>query len=366
MTAPNDPSWPSLTDLDLARRRLRSWHGGHPDIDVHEAVGHLLDILQAYTSRVLSGPGTRPEDAYAGAAADPLELAAQTVRPRRKGHAMTAHSGWQYAEFVTGPGAGKSMARAVSLVLSARGPVVAASRTAGLWADTAASRAQAGKTWLFDPCGITREEQQFWTDPLGVVTSVETAHQLASHFALTVEGRAQRACWWPAAQTLLTALFLAASTSGRTLTDVAQWLDQPSMPDPASALDSAGYTGLASGLRGAQYAVPQTRDGIYQAARAATQVIRDGRVMRWVTLQPGLPSLDAASLLESDGTLYLVSQRRSRVAPLVAAVINGVIRAGIQRGQQVGGQDDPPGLIVTDDAASIWASNTRPTLRSLR
>jgi hypothetical protein len=258
------------------------------------------------------------------------------------------------------------MARAVSLVLSARGPVVAASRTPGLWADTVASRAKAGKTWLFEPCGIIREEQKFWTDPLGVVSSVETAHQFASHFALTVESRAQRLFWWPAAQTLLTGLFLAASTSGRTLNDVAQWLDQPSMPDPAAALDAAGYTGLASGLRVAQYALPQTRDGIYQTARAATQVIRDDRVMRWVTPQPGLPSLNAATLLERGGTLYLVSQTRSRVAPLAAAVINGVIRAGIQRGHQADGQNDPPGVILTDDAASIWASYTRPTLRSLR
>jgi hypothetical protein len=279
---------------------------------------------------------------------------------------MTAPSGWHYAEFVTGPGAGKSMARAVSLVLSARGPVVAASSTPGLWADTAASRAKAGKTWLFDPCGITREEQQFWTDPLAAVSSVEAAHQLAANFDLTVESRDQRAYWWPAAQTLLTALFLAASTSGGTLNDVAQWLDRPSMPDPACALDFAGYTGLASYLRVALPAVPQTRDGIYQSARSATRAIRDGRVMRWVTPQPGLPSFDAARLLAFDGTLYLVSQRRARVAPLVAAVINGVIRAAIQRGQQADGLDDPPGLIVTDDAASLWASNARPTLWSLR
>src|SRR6202043_1951265 len=135
---------------------------------------------------------------------------------------------------------------------------------------------------------------------------VETAHRLASHFVLTVEDPAKRELWGPAAQTLLTALYLAAATSGRTLNDGAKGLAQPPNPAPASLLEQAGFTNLASSLLGTQNGAHETRDGIYETARTAAKALRDDDVMRWVTPQPGLPSFDPGTFPASTGTLYLL------------------------------------------------------------
>src|ERR1022692_4848148 len=158
-----------------------------------------------------------------------------------------------------------------------------------------------------------------------------------SHFVLTVEDPGRRDLWGPAAQTLLTCLFLAAATSGRTMHEPALWLDQPAMPAPASLLAAAGYRNLASSLMGTQNGAPETRDGIYETARTAAKALRDDQVMRWITPQPGLPAFTPASFPGSTGTLYLLSESRSYAAPLIAAAADLVIRAGIGRARQSAG-----------------------------
>jgi type IV secretory pathway TraG/TraD family ATPase VirD4 len=275
------------------------------------------------------------------------------------------YSSWQDTELdFMGPRAGKTTARAIPLTLDAPGPVLATSNKADLWAATAAIRAEAGPVWPFDPCGILYQPPSFWVHLLAEVTNVETAHRLASHFVLTVEDPGKRELWGPAAQTLLTCLFLAASTSGRTLDDVALWLDQPSMPAPASLLTAAGYTALASSLVGTQNGAPETRDGIYETARTAAKALRDRDVMRWVTPQPGLPAFSPSDFPCGRGTLYLLSETRSYAAPLIAAVTDLVIRAGIRHAQRAGGRLDPPMALILDEAANICRIADLPDLYS--
>ena len=121
-------------------------------------------------------------------------------------------------------------------MLSAPGAVLATSNKQDLWAATSEARGRKGPTWLFDPCSICFQDQEFWVDLLSAVYNVETAHRLSGHFVLTVEDPQKRELWGPAAQTLLTCLFLAASTSGKSMHEVALWLDQPAMPGPATLL----------------------------------------------------------------------------------------------------------------------------------
>ncbi len=263
-----------------------------------------------------------------------------------------------------GPGAGKTTARAIPLTLAAPGPVAATSNKSDLWAATHEIRARRGPVWLFDPTDICCQPQRFWWDALAAVTSFEPAHRLASHFVLTVEDPGKRELWGPAAQTLLTALFLAAATSGRTLDDVALWLDQPAMPAPASLLQQAGFTKLASSLIGTQNGAPETRDGIYETARTAAKALRDEEVMKWVTPQPGLPSLNPAALPRGTGTLYLLSEDDSYASPLIAAITDLVLRAGIRQAQQAGGRLDPPMPVVLDEAANICRIARLPNLYS--
>jgi len=275
------------------------------------------------------------------------------------------YSDWRDTEIdIMGPGAGKTTARAIPLTLAAPGPAVATSNKPDLWAATHALRARRGPVWLFDPCAICSQPQSFWVDILAGVNRVEPANRLASHFVLTVEDPSRRELWGPAAQTLLSCLFLAAASSGRTLNDVALWLDQPAMPAPAGLLQKAGFTTLASSLIGTQNGAPETRDGIFETARTAAKALRDGEVIRWVTPQPGLPSFSPAGLLRSTGTLYLLSESLSYAAPLIAAVADRVIRTGIRLAQMAGGRLDPPVPVVLDEAANICRIADLPNLYS--
>ncbi|MEW9534730.1 type IV secretory system conjugative DNA transfer family protein, partial [Microbispora sp. NPDC049125] len=180
------------------------------------------------------------------------------------------------------PRSGKTTCLSIPYVLSAPGPVIATSNKADLWAATASLRAADGAVWLFDPQRITYQKQAWWWDPLRGLATVEDAHRLAGHFVLTVDDGTKCDLWGPAAQDLLCALFLAAASSGRTLRDVAKWLDAPAVPTPVELLEAAGFSLLASSLRGAQNGAVETRDGIYQTARTAAKALRDEAIISWV------------------------------------------------------------------------------------
>ena len=184
-----------------------------------------------------------------------------------------------------GPRTGKTTTQTIPYVLSAPGPVIATSNKSDLWAATAALREQAtgGRVWLFDPQHITYQPQTWWWNLLDGLHTVEDAHRLAGHFVLTVADEHRRDLWGPAAQDLLSALFLAAAAAGLTLHEVAGWLNEPAVPVPADLLMDAGFTAMAASLRGAQNGAAETRDGIYQTARTAAKAMTDPQIMAWVT-----------------------------------------------------------------------------------
>jgi type IV secretory pathway TraG/TraD family ATPase VirD4 len=267
------------------------------------------------------------------------------------------------------PRSGKTTALSVPYLLSAPGPAVATSIKADLWAATAELRAASGgRVWPFDPQGITGQPQTWWWDALAGMRTVEAAHRMAAHFVLTVDDGRQKDLWGPAAQELLCALFLAAAASGRSLRYVARWLDDTASPTPAELLDDAGFTALASSLRGAQYGAPETRDGIYQTARTAATCLHDEEIMQWVTPSAGqsLPAFspDAFARPGSRDTLYLLTEARAAASPLIAALTDTVMRAGRRHAEMAGGRLDPPMVLILDEAANICRIADLPDLYS--
>lgn len=298
----------------------------------------------------------RPEDAG-------MVLGSLLVRGGRAG--PTLYNSWEETEVdVMGPRSGKTTARAIPLTRSAPGAVLVTSNKPDLWAATVEHRQKKGKTWLFDPCNIAHQPQEFWIDLLGPVKTIETAHRLAGHFVTTIEDPSKKDIWGPAAQTLLTCLFLAASTSGRTVSDVAMWLDQPSMPGPATLLANAGFDTLASSLIGTQNGAVETRDGIYETARTAARALRDDEVVRWVKPVDGLPRYAPADFPGTADTLYLLSESASYAAPLIAAVTDLVIRSGLSLAQRSGGRLPCPMPLILDEACNICRIADLPNLYS--
>ena len=287
-------------------------------------------------------------------------------RPGRHGPALFASWEDTVTAFMA-PRSGKTTALSIPYVLSAPGAAVATSNKADLWAATAQLRTEPGSTaWLFDPQRITGSGQHWWWNPLAGLTTVESAHRLASHFVLTVEDNTRRDLWGPAAQDLLCALFLAAASSGRSLRECSRWLADAGSPIPAELLDTAGFRALAWSLRGAQNGAPETRDGIYQTARTAAKCLNDEDIMAWVTppRQKALPAFDPAKFAPSRDTLYLLTEARSAASPLIAALTDTVMRAGRRQAERAGGRLDPPMVVVLDEAANICRIADLPELYS--
>ncbi len=330
--------------------------------------------MRALTRQPVARAATGLRRSLAGAdprSVDPAEAGLTLGRLLRPGGrpGPAVYASWEdtVVAFMA-PRSGKTTAQAVPFVLSAPGAVIATSNKADLWAATAALRAArtGGRVWLFDPQNVTWQPQTWWWDLLSGLRTVEDAHRLAGHFVLTVADEHRRDLWGPAAQDLLAALLLAAATSGNTLHQVAEWLNEPAVPTPIELLADAGFTAMAASLRGAQNGAAETRDGIYQTARTAAKAMTDPDIMAWVTppRHRGLPVFDPGQFAASRDTLYLLSKSRSAAAPLIAALSDTAMRAAERRAERLGGRLDPPMVVPLDEAANICRIADLPDLYS--
>lgn len=359
-----------LVGVPLARRAARRGRAGDPARSL--ATVHDLDQLHGRTAAARA-QRLRPSLS----SAKPKELV-----PSQVGMTLGLHrpsgtrlvASWEdVALAVMAPRAGKTTALAVPAVLDAPGAVVATSNKGDLWAATASIRAARGTVWTFDPQGIIGVEQTWWWNPLAAVTDVESAQRLAGHFVQMVRGGGQRSqagsgqdFWSSAAEDLLTSLLLAAAVAGEPITEVYGWLSESTSPIPASLLRQHGHDVVADALQSRQHGAPDTREGIFETARTAAQSLRDPQIAAWVTKPDRpLPQLDVDKLPASTDSLFLHSKDGAgAAAPLVAALVDQIMRAATVAAERRGGRLDPPLVAVLDEAANICRIGDLPELYS--
>src|SRR5664280_1109856 len=268
------------------------------------------------------------------------------------------------------PRQGKTTTYVVPCALDAPGAVVLTSNKADAWAATASLRAKltGQRVWTFDPQRITYAAQSWWWNPLRGLAGVEEAERLASHFVLTVDDERTRDIWGPAAQELVAALLLAAARAGRTISDVYTWLADDRNPEPAESLDAAGLGAMAASLRGIQGSPDETRGSVYFTARVAVRCLRNPEITAWVTPPPaarGLAEFDPAGFPTSRQTLDLLGKDGGgSAAPLVAALTDRVLRAGVVAAERRAGRLDPPLAVLRDEAANLCKIGDLPQLYS--
>ena len=264
------------------------WAARRPDPDdPRRSLAHRRDVA-AHTGDAARRGAQRLRPSLRGVPARKLaEAEIGIVIGRLLRPAVTLFSSWEDTIVaLMAPRSGKTTAVAVPAVLSAPGPVVATSNRADVWAATAKLRAErtGERVWVFDPQSIAYAPQTWWWDPLRGLDTVEEAERLASHFVLTVDDeRSKRDIWGPAAQELLTSLFLAAKLTGGTVLDVYEWLSDESTPRPVQALRDSGHAALAASLVGMQGSPPETRGSVYFTARTAAKCLRNPQITAWVT-----------------------------------------------------------------------------------
>ena len=286
---------------------------------------------------------------------------------------------------IAGPRSNKTSALVVPAVLSAVGPVVTTSNKVDVYTLTVGLRAQLGRVFVLDPQRICGAEQTWWWNPLAGITDMADAQYLVTHFSQTVGAGHERAdpYFTKGAERLIGQLFVAAAHSGATLRDVLDWLATRSQ-EPVGLLRRAGLPAVARGLQGTLEAPPDQRGGLYETALTALGCLESEAVLRYVTppntwLTPprvspiaefdpwrflvGYQTLDGVP--QPYDTLYLLTREGAGTgAPVVAALVDHLLRTAAAAATARGGRVDPPVRAVLDEAANICPIRNLPDLYS--
>ena len=138
-------------------------------------------------------------------------------------------------------------------------------------------------------------------------------------------------------------------------------------PAPAAALEAGGFDVLAGAMRG--NAARRPRDPgqrlLHRPLRGPLPAQPADHRLGHPTDGEPLPRLDPDQFVSGRGTLYLLSKDSGgSAAPLVAALTDRVLRAGVRLAEARGGRLDPPLVVVLDEAASVAPIRDLPKLYS--
>ncbi len=253
---------------------------------------------------------------------------------------------------------GKTTGLAVPALLEWEGPVLAASVKSDLARDSLAWRRRQGQVWVYDPSGSTGLPAARWS-PLDGAGTWAGARRVAAGLVETARtsggGLSDSDFWYATAAKLLGPLLLAAARSGRSMADVAGWVDDQEADEVADILAGAGEFGALRAARAAWGRDERQRSAVYTTAETILEVFADPAVAASARPGPGADRIDPAALLRNHGTLYLCApahdQRRLR--PLFAGLVTQVLEAAYDEVARTGRPLDPPLLVLLDEAANV-------------
>ncbi|GLU61563.1 type IV secretory system conjugative DNA transfer family protein [Paenarthrobacter ureafaciens] len=285
--------------------------------------------------------------------------------------ALVASGERLYASFedtcvdIWGSRAGKSSTRAIPVILTAPGAVLATSNKPDLVSVCAKVRALAGKVWIFDPQGICgRVVPKVFFNPLASVTEIEDARDLASIFEeTTAEKDAKKDGFFnPAAKDLITDLMFAAAVEGRYLDTVFNWIFRPNDDEPVQLLMKHGHSSIAARVKDVQELTEKTRGGVYKQAGLMIGFLESRGLLEWITPGDGRTEFNPGKFVTSKDTLFLLSQEGAGSAgPIIAALTKAVFDAGEREAaRHSSGRLPVPLIAVLDEAANICRIRSLP------
>lgn len=266
---------------------------------------------------------------------------------------------------------GKSTRLVVPNLLRWDGPAVVTSVKRDVYDLTVARRRHFGPVALFDPTGATGLPSARWSPLLSSVTfpdATKTATWLTD--AAAVEDRHETAKFWETLATkLLAPLLYAAANSGGTITDVSHWVDRSAFDEVAEILAKLGDEDATAAWQAIEELPHETRGSVLGTAMAIFRAFGSPRVRAATSCTPrdtGGDTLNIATLLRDNGTLYLVSPEyeQAELRPLFVALVQAVYRAAVEISANLldGAPLNPPLLLMLDEAGNIAPLQSLPKI----
>jgi type IV secretion system protein VirD4 len=263
------------------------------------------------------------------------------------------------------PGSYKTHALVIPAILEWQGGLVATSIKPDVLRATLAHRASLGEVWVYDPLGLSGVPAAQWT-PLAYCGSYAKAKRVGRMLADAADIQGHRAddanYWQLLGAKLLACVLYAAAGTGRTMAEVARWVDIQDFDQVAQCLMELGDAHALDAWAACTARPDNTRGSVFGTAETLLDVFGDPAV---AASAEGC-DLDVDALLTGpNNTLYLYApaSEQERLRPLFELLISVVIlRAEELAAAQPDGMLSPRLFVCLDEAGNCAAISKLPQL----
>jgi type IV secretion system protein VirD4 len=263
------------------------------------------------------------------------------------------------------PGSFKTHGLVIPAILEWQGNLITTSIKSDVLRATLAHRASLGAVWVYDPLGPAGVPGARWT-PLAYCHTYTDARRIGRMLADAADiggHRAEDANYWQLlGAKLLSVLLFAAAGTGRSMADVARWVDVQDVDDVAQALMEIGNQQALDAWAACTSRPENTLGSVYGTAETLLDVFGDPVI---AASAEGC-DLDLDELLTgANNTLYLYAppSEQERLRPLFELLVSVVIYKAEQlAAAQPDGMLDPRLFVCLDEAGNCAAIKKLPQL----
>jgi type IV secretion system protein VirD4 len=263
------------------------------------------------------------------------------------------------------PGSFKTHGLVIPALLEWQGPVVTTSIKPDVLRATLAHRASLGRVWVYDPLGLSGVPSAQWT-PLVYCRSYADAKRIGRMLADAADVQGHKAddanYWQLLGAKLLAVLLYAAAGSGRTMADVARWVDVQDYDEVYTTLLDLGDTRALDAWAACKARPDNTLGSVYGTAETLLDVFGDPAVAE----SAECCDIDLDDLLQQpNNTLYLYApaSEQERLRPLFELLVSVVIlKAEELAAAQPDGMLNPRLFVCLDEAGNCAAIKKLPQL----
>jgi type IV secretion system protein VirD4 len=263
------------------------------------------------------------------------------------------------------PGSWKTHGLVIPAALEWQGGLVATSIKPDLLRATLAHRASLGQVWVYDPLCLSGMPAARWT-PLAYCGSYANAKRIGRMLADAADVQGHKPddanYWQLLGAKLLACVLYAAAGTGRTMAEVARWVDVQDFDEVAQALAGLGDEQALDAWAACVSRPDNTRGSVFGTAETLLDVFGDPAVAESAE---GC-DLDVDALITgANNTLYLYApaSEQERLRPLFELLVSVVIhRAEELAAAQPDGMLNPRLFVCLDEAGNCAAIKKLPQL----